>query len=615
MKTQKKASPGRHRNKRRQGRQPGRLIQKLLLTEGLLIALAIIVLISIKLWQISNPSSVSSSVAQKQEDSQKLVEASDSSAKSKSVKTAKKKSSASKADDSDGLQPDTFTPRCTESTTPSNYIQYTEINVDGTTLTDTAGYSADQQIQFDKGSKYTDVDGIVTFRGNNFRDNPTYGTADMKKNKLTSLWSTNTSSITYNGATWSGSGWTGQPLMMKWPKEVKKSMNMYDWAKEKDDLVEVIYACMDGYVYFLDLETGKATRDTLNLGFTFKGSGALDPRGYPILYVGAGYDSDQGTARVFIVNLLDGSVMYTFGNNDPFSLRGALSYFDSSPLVDAETDTLIYPGENGILYLIHLNTQYDQNAGTLSINPDRVVKWHYYGNRTSVASYWLGMEDSAAVYGGYLFVTDNGGNLMCLDINTLQLVWVQDTLDDSNSTPVLSIEDGHLYLYVSTSFRLGWRSSTSAEVPIWKIDAQNGRIIWQTSYECYSDDGVSGGVQSTIATGKKKLSDYIYVTVAKTGAQYDGVLACLDKKTGEVKWEHKAYYAWSSPVCVYNSDGTGNVLYCSCGGKAYLLDGKSGKLLDENEISSGAIEASPAIYNNYMVVGTRDCRICGLQLE
>ncbi len=482
-------------------------------------------------------------------------------------------------------------------------------------MTDPLSYKPDQEILFGKGSEYTDVDGIVTFRGNNFRDNPVYGTADMKKNKLTSLWSSKTSSITYNGATWSGSGWTGQPLMMKWPKKVKKAMNMYDWAKEKDDLVEVIYACMDGYVYFLDLETGEATRDTLNLGFTFKGSGALDPRGYPILYVGAGYDSNQGTARVFVVNLLDCSVMYTFGNNDPFSLRGALSYFDSSPLVDADTDTLIYPGENGILYLIRLNTQYDQESGTLSINPDHIVKWHYYGNRTSVASYWLGMEDSAAVYGGYLFVTDNGGNLMCLNLNTLQLVWAQDTLDDFNSTPVLSIEDDHLYLYVSTSFRLGWRSSSSAEVPIWKIDAQNGRIIWKTSYECYSDDGVSGGVQSTIALGKKKLSDYIYVTVAKTGAQYDGVLACLDKKTGEIKWEHKAYYAWSSPVCVYNSDGSGKVLYCSCGGKAYLLDGNSGKLLDENEISSGAIEASPAIYNDYMVVGTRDCRICGLKLE
>lgn len=618
MKTQKKASPGngknnKVKNNRKQSGHSGRFAKSLLLTEGLLIVLAVMVLMGIRLWQKSNPASAASAVLKDKPDGLNLVHASDPSARS--AKAAQKNSKDSSGDTPKGLQPEAFAPHCTESTAPSNYIQTTEINIDGTTLTDPLSYKPDQEISFGKGSEYTDVDGIVTFRGNNFRDNPVYGTADMKKNKLTSLWSSKTSSITYNGATWSGSGWTGQPLMMKWPKKVKKAMNMYDWAKEKDDLVEVIYACMDGYVYFLDLETGEATRDTLNLGFTFKGSGALDPRGYPILYVGAGYDSNQGTARVFVVNLLDCSVMYTFGNNDPFSLRGALSYFDSSPLVDADTDTLIYPGENGILYLIRLNTQYDQEAGTLSINPDHIVKWHYYGNRTSVASYWLGMEDSAAVYGGYLFVTDNGGNLMCLDLNTLQLVWAQDTLDDSNSTPVLSIEDDHLYLYVSTSFRLGWRSSSSAEVPIWKIDAKNGHIIWKTSYECYSDDGVSGGVQSTIALGKKKLSDYIYVTVAKTGAQYDGVLACLDKKTGEVKWEHKAYYAWSSPVCVYNSDGSGKVLYCSCGGKAYLLDGNSGKLLDENEISSGAIEASPAIYNDYMVVGTRDCRICGLKLE
>ena len=142
------------------------------------------------------------------------------------------------------------------------------------------------------------------------------------------------------------------------------------------------------------------------------------------------------------------------------------------------------------------------------------------------------------IYDGYLFIADNGGNLMCLDLNTLQLVWVQDILDDSNSTPVLSVEDGHLYLYVSTSFRLGWRSSTTAEVPVWKIDAETGEVIWQTSYDCSSEDSVSGGVQSTIAVGKEELSDNIYVTVARTGGQAQGVLACIDKNSGKVNWEH-----------------------------------------------------------------------------
>ena len=480
-----------------------------------------------------------------------------------------------------------FQPHCVDSTKPENLISYTNI----------------------------EVDGIVTFRGNSFRDTPSHGYADMTDFRLNKLWSADTGSLSSGSAVWTGSGWTGQPLMMKWPKEVKAHMNMTEKAKADDELVEVIYACMDGYVYFLDLRTGEKTRDPLYLGYTFKGAGALDPRGYPIMYVGAGYNSNEGTAKVFVVNLLDCSVMYTFGDNDEFSLRGSLSFFDGSALVDAETDTLIYPGENGIMYLIRLNTRYDLNSGTLSVDPGRTVKWRYYGTRSSTESFWLGMEDSAAIYKGYIFMTDNGGNLMCLDLNTLQLVWVQDTLDDSNSTPVLEIEKGHLYLYVSTSFRLGWRSYDTATVPVWKIDAETGEIVWHTDYECTTDDGVSGGVQSTIACGKNSLADYIYVTVAKTSDNASGVLACLRKSDGSKAWEDSSSYAWSSPVCVYNKDGSGKVLYCNSTGDIRLLDGKTGKQEDVLSVSEGVIEASPAVYDNYAVVGTRDCKIWGIRLR
>ena len=508
-----------------------------------------------------------------------------------------------------------FEPHCVDSTKPENLISYTNIEVDGNQLENVADYQADGDIEFNIGEDYTKANGIVTFRGNSFRDNPTYGYANMSEYKLNGAWSADTGPLASGDTVWTGSGWTGQPLMMKWPKEVKAHMNMTEEAKADDDLVEVIYACMDGNVYFLNLKTGEKTRDPLYLGYTFKGAGALDPRGYPIMYVGAGYNSDEGTARVFVINLLDCSVLYTFGNNDEFSLRGSLSFFDGSALVDAETDTLIYPGENGILYLIKLNTSYDKENGTLSINPGKIVKWRYYGTRSSDESFWLGMEDSVAVYKGYAFMADNGGNLMCLNLNTLQLVWVQDVLDDSNSTPVLEIENGHLYLYVSTSFRLGWRSNDSATIPIWKIDAETGEIIWHTDYECYTDDGVSGGVQSTIACGKNSFSDYIYVTVSKTSDNASGVLACLKKSDGSKAWEDSSSYAWSSPVCIYNKDGSGKVLYCNSTGDVRLLDGKTGKLEDTLSISDGVIEASPAVYNNYAVVGTRDCKIWGIEIK
>ena len=103
---------------------------------------------------------------------------------------------------------------------------------------------------------------------------------------------------------------------------------------------------------------------------------------------------------------------------DGFALRD-LSYFDSSALVDAETDTLIYPGESGILYTIKLNTQYDPNAGTISINP-QTVKWRYKGARSlstdtvdGSQGWWLGIEDSAIIWREHAIFTDNGGHMIC----------------------------------------------------------------------------------------------------------------------------------------------------------------------------------------------------------
>ena len=225
------------------------------------------------------------------------------------------------------------------------------------------------------------------------------------------------------------------------------------------------------------------------------------------------------------------------------------------------------------------------------------------------------METSAAIYKGYLYIADNGGNLMCLDLNNLSLVWVQDVLDDTNSSPVLSIENGKLYIYISTSFHLGWRSNGRAKVPIWKIDGQTGEKIWEKSYECSSVADISGGVQSTIASGKNNLKDFIYCTISRTGGQSRGLLACINKNTGKKVWEYANSYTWSSPVCVYNSQGKGRVLYCDSGGYLYMLDGENGKLLTKTRLSPGNIEASPAVFKDMLVVGTRACRILGVKIE
>lgn len=144
-----------------------------------------------------------------------------------------------------------FQPHAVKSTKPSKYMKMTQINVNGKTLSNNKKYRAKQEISFEQGSEYTAANGIVTFRGNNFRDNPVWGTADFAENKLKSDWTYQTGKLTSQGKTWTGSGWTGQPLVVKWPRATKQVMNMHSWAKEDDSLVEVIYACLDGHIYFL----------------------------------------------------------------------------------------------------------------------------------------------------------------------------------------------------------------------------------------------------------------------------------------------------------------------------------------------------------------------------
>ena len=504
-----------------------------------------------------------------------------------------------------------FKPHSVDGTEPERLISSTAIMVDGEAVEE---YESDYEINFDLPERYTELEGIVTFRGDNFRSGAAYGTAAVSSKTLTKVWSKSTSGLSdSDGIYWSGSGWTGQPLIVKWPEATRKNISaMYDWAREKEGLVEVIYATLDGHVYFYELTSGEYTREPLNLGFNYKGAGALDPRGYPILYVGSGVDSVNGRSRVKVVNLIDNSVMFEFGHNETFANRG-WHMFDSSPLVSAETDQLIYPGENGILYIIHLNTKYNEQTGELSVDPDNIVKWKYNGTRSG-SRYWLGVESSAAIINNYIFLADNGGNLMCLDLNTLELVWVQDVLDDTNCSPVVDIEDGHPYIYISTSFHYGWRSYSTAAIPIFKIDAETGEIVWRTDYTCYTVQDLSGGVQGTIAVGKNKLSDMIFVPIARTPGASSGTLAALKKDTGEVVWEKEtSMYSWSSPVDFYDADGNGYLLYCNSGFNMFLIDGKTGEQLDYMNLG-GNIEASPAMYGNYAVVGTRAMRTYCIQV-
>ncbi len=508
-------------------------------------------------------------------------------------------------------EPDpTFTPTLTDSSNPEKWKIDWEIIQNGT-LVDR--YQRVETVSFGNPEEYFALPGIATFRGNNFRNSPAYGTATVTEKKLEKIWQNKNGMLN----DWTGTGWTGQPLMVQWDAETKAIMNINPEKKAKENLVEVIYATLDGYIYFFDLDDGAYTRDPINIGMNFKGSGSLDPRGYPIMYVGSGDFLSGNAPRMYIISLIDGKILYERSGSDDWAIRKSWTAFDSSPLIDAETDTLIWPGENGILYTIKLNTNYDKSAGTLSVSPEDIVKTRYSTNRSNNTTYWVGYEPSAAIVDRYLYISENGGMFFCVDLDTMELVWAQDTLDDSNSTPVFEWDgkDGG-YIYTAPSLHWTKNEEDSGTISVYKLDAKTGEIIWQTPFNCKTIDGISGGVQSSPLLGKPgtPLEGLIIYTVARCPGLWSGKLVALDTETGEIVWEkYMNFYTWSSPVPVYSDDGNAYIIVGDSNGQLFLLDHK-GQTLSVVELGSN-IEASPAIFNNTLVVGTRGKQIFGIKVK
>ncbi len=459
---------------------------------------------------------------------------------------------------------------------------------------------------------YFALPGIPTFRGDNYRTGAAYGTANIQSHTFTQLWEREIHSLTKpsGSGAWTGAGWTGQPLIVEWDAETRKNMNLYEDKKNKDGLVEVIYATLDGNIYFYDLEDGSYTRDPMKIGMAFKGSGALDPRGYPILYVGSGDKTYGGKVpRMYIINLIDCTIMYERGNDEPLKERSWIA-FDSSPLVDVNTDTLIWPGESGLLYTFKLNTNYDKAAGTLSVTPDDPVMTRY---TTSVGN-TLGFESSAIIVENYIYIADNGGMMFCVDLNTMALKWAQNVYDDTNATPCFEWgEDGKGYIYTGSSMEFN-----DGHVVIGKLDASTGEYVWKVTYDdVYYDASVSGGILSSPILGKAgtELEDVVIYSISRTPGYSNGVLVALDKATGETVWEKSLNnYAWSSPVAVYNEDGSAHVILADSGGRIQMIDSKTGETLSTISVGSN-VEASPAVYQDILVVGTRGQKVVGIKLS
>jgi hypothetical protein len=456
--------------------------------------------------------------------------------------------------------------------------------------------------------RYAQATGIFTFRGGATRTGGAWGTCPMRERKLEHVWTFNT---TRGLPPWfGGAGWTGQPVIVEWPDVMRHSMNRLGRRRFEKGFVEVIQGSLDGFVYFLDLRTGKPTRPPINTGNPIKGSVSLDPRGYPLLFVGQGIPRKKKQIGLHVYDLIKHREVFFLPGKDAASPR-SWGAFDSSGLLNRATDSYLLGGENGLLYALKLNTDFDTIKLTLKVRPE-VLRYRY----TPEGSAHYGIENSISVMGNLAFFADNGGTVQALDLRTFKPVWTFDAGDDTDASIPVELEDGRPVLYTGTEVdKTGPKGSTWLR----KLDGLTGKVLWERSYPCEGSVGgkkkIDAGVFATPMVGTGDVGDRVVFTLSRCPGFNDGLMLALDKATGEEIWRKPLdNYAWSSPTACKDDEGHTFILQGDILGTVRLLDARTGAELDSLKLE-GLIEASPAIFGNMAVLATRGNWIHGLRLR
>jgi len=467
--------------------------------------------------------------------------------------------------------------------------------------------------------------GVLMFRGSPQRDH--HGVGTLPREPVQVLWR---QPVRCAGV-WCGVGWTGQPLLVDWSDDARAVQSFHTPG---GPAVEVVVGGLDGRIYFIDLATGDQSRGVLRAQTaSIKGTPTIDPRGAPLLYVGQGLPGRDGDWHYKAISLIDDQVLMDISGRKRTSIEGPLTpsrswgAFDGNGIVMADEDRFVLGGENGLLYRVELNT--DWEGQRIGLDP-RVTAGTYhtavpkYGDperKDGTGRWCAGIESSGAVYDGVVYWADSVGSLLGMHVESGAIVLLLDLGDDTDASPVISVEDGHPYLYIGSEVdrQVVCRPCTKrGTLRFAKVDLEARDFAWtlelsaRTRKKVDKKHDFNGGVLGTAAIGSGPSADLVFVPTAHEPDLNEGRLVAMYKQPDEegqpvIAWAADLHGpAWSSPA----TDGT-TIVAGDSSGWIQAFDAASGEKLWELQLE-GAVESSPVFWDGRVVVGTRGGAIVAL---
>ncbi len=388
---------------------------------------------------------------------------------------------------------------------------------------------------------------------------------------------------------WCGFGWTGQPIVWERP----------------DGVTEIIFGAYDGAIHFVDADSGEALRPRFQTGGHVKGSETLDPDGYPLLYSG----SRDGKMRILSLEGPEATELWSMHARDVDGIWN--SDWDSNPVI---VDDIMYQGgENGWFYVVELNRGYGDDGG-VTVDPEFLVRMPGYDQEwIQRTGRNLSIETSAVLFDRRVYFANSGGRVVGLDLTDVRggeapIVFDYWAGGDIDATMVVD-HDGMLYVSVNVKpdqvgpgYRTGANIERTREV---------GQLIKLDPYttadpRVWGVDLTAGSQQAGSWSTPAVYAGIVYVNT------HQGELLAVDAETGERVWSDEVgWHSWSSPVV---TDDTLVTVTCLGDVRAYdLADPRSPEPLWSVSLGEACLEATPAVWDGAIYIGSRDGYIRALR--
>lgn len=449
---------------------------------------------------------------------------------------------------------------------------------------------------------YDEVPGVFTFRGAPSRNPNFSGRLHGDSVSITVDWIYKTdmdTTHTSHGVWYGGTGWTGQPIYVCWPDSLlQRFRTLGDSVTDRLNSQEIMVASLCGKVYFIDFQSGLPSRKWVDTKNILKGTPSLNPSLNGHLYVGHGVQKNTPFGNI-VFDLFSHKTIYSFGH-DRKAWRGWGAY-DSSPV--AMGGFLFRPSENGTLYKYYIADGGYALQSTLRYS-------------MSKSKSTPGIESSMAVCKNYGYLTDNAGNVLCINLNTLRPVWHYWNHDDTDASPVVDMENGVPFVYAGCEVD---RQGDSGQSYFVKLNGLTGDLVWEDTIYCrrlhMGEKTLDGGMYSSPLLGAGDCDSLVFSNFCVNKKGVPGYFIAFNKANGRIVYRTMTKrYCWSSPVAFFNDDDEMFVFTADTGGNVYLIKGKTGEIVATKKVGSN-FESSPVIVDDKIVLGSRGNKIFKISLQ